>query len=155
MKLKLDMNKPFLGVFYIGVILAIFFATIVVVYPESKISSKIFLEGVGISVVVANTPALQERGLSGVESLRENEGMLFIFPTPARDGFWMKDMLFPIDIIWFDADQKIVDMWENALPSSYPEIRTPRQDAQYVLEVPAGFVQAHNIQKGQKFELAQ
>lgn len=121
------------------------------VLPEANIT----LSGVELSVVVANTPTLYEKGLSGHPGLGENEGMLFVFPAPLRTGFWMKDMLFPIDIIWFDTDQKIVDMWENATPSSYPEIRAPQKDAQYVLEVPAGFVHAHNVWIGDQFKLAQ
>jgi uncharacterized membrane protein (UPF0127 family) len=97
---------------------------------------------------VADTDDLRKKGLSGHVPLRLNGGMLFVFTAPEVSGFWMKDMLFPIDIIWFDENRQIVDVWENAQPSSYPEIRTPRLPAQYVLELPSGFFASHHLQMG-------
>src|SRR3989344_4329125 len=49
---------------------------------------------------VADTLALQTRGLSGRTSLGEGEGMLFIFDQEGTHGIWMKDMHFAIDIVW-------------------------------------------------------
>lgn len=152
---SVNLNKLFWGVFCSSVILVIFLGVLLWSDEVTQHQQKIVLGGEEINVILADTPVFQERGLSGRTELKENEGMLFVFTSPARLGFWMKDMLFPIDIIWFDAEQKIVDVWENAQPRSYPEIRTPKKDAQYVLEVPAHFVQRHNIEFGQKFELAQ
>jgi uncharacterized membrane protein (UPF0127 family) len=94
------------------------------------------------------TEATQERGLSGRDSLPPNTGMLFVFKEPAAYQFWMKDMKFPIDIIWFAADQTITYIKQNATPDSYPTIFEPPYLSLYVLEVPAGFAEAHGLNIG-------
>src|SRR5882672_5260542 len=53
----------------------------------------------------ADTDALRTLGLSGHSPLAADEGMLFIFPAPGEYGFWMKDMLFPLDLVWIAADK--------------------------------------------------
>ena len=59
----------------------------------------------------------------------------------------MKDMKFPLDIIWFSSDRKVVYIKQNLLPCSPDNcpVFTPPVDALYVLEVNAGFVETHNI----------
>lgn len=95
---------------------------------------------------LAETPAQLERGLSGTKHLGSNEGMLFVFDHDAKWSIWMKDMNFPIDIIWMDQDKKVVHIVKNASPDNYPQERfTPKSDARYVLEVPAGSVDARSI----------
>lgn len=90
---------------------------------------------------VAKTPESREKGLSGTASLRENEGMLFVFDAEDKWPVWMKDMKYPIDIIWLDKAKKVVYIVKNAPPESYPfENFTPKQNAKYILEVPAGTV---------------
>lgn len=103
-----------------------------------------------VLVEVANTPALREKGLSGHAPLGAGEGMLFVFGQDVTDGFWMKDMLFPIDIIWIDAEGRVVTVVPDATPESYPEVFYPTKPARYVLEVPAGFAQMHGIAEGTK-----
>lgn len=102
-----------------------------------------------VEVYIADTPALHQKGLSGKEALGENEGMLFIFSEPQIPSFWMKDMLFNIDIIWLSEEWQVVDIHEGLTPESYPQTVTPSQESMYVLEVPAGFVKKNMIKKGQ------
>jgi uncharacterized membrane protein (UPF0127 family) len=102
-----------------------------------------------VDVVLADTDAEREQGLSGRPGLAPNEGMLFIFDTPGRPAFWMKDMLFPLDIIWFSSDWHIVDITQNLPPESYPNTVSPIADTTYVLEVPAGFAAAHHLKINQ------
>src|SRR5437016_1262720 len=52
------------------------------------------------AIEIADTMMSKMRGLSGRDALSENNGMLFIFNGTSSSGFWMKDMKFPIDIIW-------------------------------------------------------
>jgi uncharacterized membrane protein (UPF0127 family) len=76
----------------------------------------VIIAGVRLSVEVADTPAERGRGLSGREMLPENSGMLFVFDTPGRYGFWMYGMKFPLDIIWIDESLRVVYFVENAQP---------------------------------------
>lgn len=153
MRSDTTLGRILLGVLYIGIVSAIILATMYSISIKNNEKSTVVLAGQEIFVLIADTPTLQERGLSGKKVLQEKEGMLFVFPKPVHTGFWMKDMSFPIDIIWFDADRKIVDVWENASPSSYPEVRYPQQDAKYVLEVPSGYFKKYNLKKGDVLEL--
>lgn len=100
-------------------------------------------------VAIVDTDALREQGLSGAAGLGTAEGMLFLFEYPGRMAFWMKDMRFPIDIIWIGSDWKVADITRNLSPETYPKTFSPTADAQYVLEVNAGFAAAQNIQIGQ------
>ena len=95
-------------------------------------------QGVYIQVKVADTDKTRELGLSHTVSLGKKEGMLFIFPQVGMYSFWMKDMNFPIDIIWIDENLKIVDRLLSVSPSSYPKTFTPQSPVRYVLELPAG-----------------
>lgn len=96
-----------------------------------------------IRAEIADTPEKKARGLSGRAALGENEGMLFVFEKPGIYSFWMKDMNFPIDIIWLDEYFRVVDISADAEPSSFPNLFTPSAPAQYALEVPGGFAQQH------------
>src|SRR3989344_1681259 len=88
------------------------------------------------------------RGLSGRRSLEENQGMLFVFNTADYYNFWMKDMYFPIDIIWLNDDWRVIDLTENISPKNFPVTYQPRAPARYVLEVNAGFIVAHRMTIG-------
>jgi uncharacterized membrane protein (UPF0127 family) len=95
-----------------------------------------------IFVDIAKTDGERERGLSGRASLRDDEGMFFIFPEKGRYGFWMKDMNFPIDIIWMN-DHKIVWIEKNVDPQigvseEKLSIYIPDEDADSVLEIKGG-----------------
>ena len=112
------------------------------------------LGGEVLVLEVADTPTLRERGLSGHQPLGPNEGMLFVFPTDSRYGFWMKEMTFPIDSIWLDADYHIVDVWRSADPASYPLVVEPRTPARYAVELTSGFFENHHLQMGNILEIA-
>lgn len=106
------------------------------------------LAGQIIRVDVAETPAELSRGLSGRESLAKDEGMLFIFQTSDEYPFWMKDMSFPIDIIWLGEDRRIVHIEKSAHPESFPEVFAPGAPARYVIEVFAGFSEKYKLKIG-------
>ncbi len=103
------------------------------------------------TVQVANTEALKEKGLSGQKSLGVDGGMLFVLDTPGTYTFWMKDMLFPLDIIWFDQNKKVVHIEQNLPPSTYPQSFGGEVISQYVLEVSAGTVGLSGINIGDSF----
>lgn len=74
------------------------------------------------SIEIADTPSEQEKGLMFRTSMAPDHGMLFEFPTIAPISFWMKDTLIPLDIIFIEADGKIVKVHANATPKSLAQI---------------------------------
>ncbi len=106
------------------------------------------IDGVELNVEIADRPEQRALGLSGRASLRENEGMLFVFEKEGDYGFWMKDMNFPIDIIWIDKERRIVGAEPDVSPDTYPKTFFPPTQVLYVLETPSGFLAENNIQIG-------
>lgn len=104
--------------------------------------------GVSLSIDVAATAEARERGLGGRGNVPSDYGMLFPFPEDGRYGFWMKDMLVPIDIFWLDDKGHVVSMATRVATSSYPSVFYPAAPARYVLETVAGFSEAHGIATG-------
>ena len=102
-------------------------------FPASKEVSFAKIGDQTVRVTVADTPESRERGLSG----RDEYHM-----------FWMKDMLFSIDIVWLSRDKTVVDIAEDVSPDTFPASFSPRALARYVLELPAGFVEEYTIQIG-------
>ncbi len=103
------------------------------------------------NVEIASTDTSRQRGLSGRDGLAPNTGMLFVFSEPGYDCFWMKDMKFDIDMLWFDEYQSLVHVQENASKTTYPSSFCPQAAASYVLEVPAGTVKQLGLQVGDRF----
>ena len=93
------------------------------------------------NVKEATTPEDKAKGLSGVESLPEDEGMLFIFDPPEDVKFWMKDTLIPLDIIFINEDQEVVKVHQG-IPNDETLIEVP--NIAYVLEVNANSVLAQD-----------
>lgn len=116
--------------------------------PDSSLRT-IQLVGKMIEVMVADTPETRAKGLGGREGLAQDEGMLFIFDSDAKYPFWMKDMQFPIDILWISDKGEVVDIRENVLLSTYPAVFAPNSPARYVLELPAGFAKENGVSVGE------
>lgn len=94
------------------------------------------------------------QGLSTRTTLEENSGMYFVLKKREIATFWMKDMLFSLDIIWIDAG-KIVGIVKEAPISSGKDIPTYTSPGPvtHVLEVNAGFTKEHNIKIGGRVEV--
>ncbi|MEK6960175.1 MAG: DUF192 domain-containing protein [Nanoarchaeota archaeon] len=91
-------------------------------------------------VEAARTEAEHVQGLSGHPPLKDDEGMLFIFDDAQVRHFWMKDMLFPLDIVFIGEDGRIVDIkrdFQPCVPISCPSYSSAAP-ARYVLEVYSG-----------------
>lgn len=85
-------------------------------------------------VEVARTEEEKEIGLSNIEYLPDDEGMLFIYDTPQEVGFWMKDTLIPLDIIFINDEEEVISVHQGVPNDETPIIE---DDVLYVLEVPA------------------
>ena len=81
-----------------------------------------------IPVTLADSPEEREQGLSGTLSLPKESGLLFLFDKPDFYGFWMKDMAYPLDIVWIDKDFKIIGISKDIAPNSYPQIFLVERD---------------------------
>ena len=104
-----------------------------------------------IKVEIRDTDSERASGLSGRAKLPDNSGMLFIFPNSATHGFWMKDMRFALDFVWIN-NNRIVELTPHVLPpgetNNIPQVVTPKQPVNWVLEVPSGFIAANGLKIG-------
>jgi uncharacterized protein len=100
------------------------------------------------NVTVADDNAEREKGLGNTNRLAPNTGMLFVFEDSFYWQMWMKDMNFPIDIIWLNYERKVIAVDRNVQPGSYPQTYTPPDPVMYVLEVPAGDANRNGIKVG-------
>lgn len=133
-----------------GVLLIIIAVAVSFVVTNFHPRTDIRLGSGAFSVRVAQDEASRNRGLSGVESLKPNEGLLIVFDSDDTWGIWMKDMKVPIDILWLDKNKKVIYMVKNAGPElSTDKTFKPNDPARYVIELPAGSVQANNIKVGE------
>ena len=105
-------------------------------------------------VEIAQTPKEQMIGLSYRKSLAEGRGMLFIFDRNDTHSIWMKDMHFPIDIVWITEAMKVAHIAQNVSPDTFPQVFSPPSPARYVLETPAGYTKG-KIQPGDTMTLTE
>ncbi|KND49108.1 MAG: hypothetical protein AB198_02705 [Parcubacteria bacterium C7867-003] len=129
----------------VGTVLISFLSTV-------NYQSRAVVGGKTYNIDVADTTYTLTKGLSGRTSLGKNEGMVFVFGKPDKYGIWMKDMLFPIDIIWMDENFKIVHIEKEVKPETYPKIFSPDRLSTYVLEIASGQVDSTGIKVGDKVD---
>lgn len=154
-EIKILLSLFFILIFSVGIlVLQNLFQNNNEIRVDSEMSKVLKVEEVEIQIETAKTSLERIEGLSGRENLRSRSGLLFIFENTGRHGFWMKDMNFPIDIIWFDENFVVIDIKKNVAPITYPEVFIPQKPAVYVLEVNAGFSEIHNINIGSKAEFS-
>lgn len=121
-------------------------------HPWSTEVATVQVGDVTVQAEIADTPALQSRGLGYRDELLPGTGMLFDFPSTSVHTFWMKGMRFCLDIIWIENGE-ITGAAENVCP--FPELsdaELPRYSSEvpvsYVLEVPAGWMAEHGFGAG-------
>jgi uncharacterized membrane protein (UPF0127 family) len=110
----------------------------------------VFPDGYKLTPLIADNDFEAQQGLSGKEN---PTSMLFLFENKRIVPIWMKDMSFPIDIIWIDG-QTIVG-FETEVPIENPPVTIYRSTVQVdrVLEVPAGFTKEHNLAVGNQLDI--
>ncbi len=134
-------------------IIVLFFVLAIFPEPKSQNEYKTTTVSIGdaqVNAQIADTDALRTLGLSGRKGLEEGQAMLFVFPSADKHGFWMKDMNFSLDIVWVDGG-KIIFIEKSVSPTTFPHIFWPPSPTQFVLELPAGFVDAHGLSVGDFF----
>lgn len=105
-------------------------------------------------IEIADSAAEQAQGLSGRTLLDKDAGMLFLMSSRDQHVFWMKDMQFPLDIIWIDGDT-IADISADVpvpLTETYIPRIQPKSPVDRVLEINAGEAKRRGINSGDKVE---
>jgi uncharacterized membrane protein (UPF0127 family) len=140
------------GVF---VFIAIVIGGSVLWWQMTQDSAMLRIDGHSFHITVAKTEAQLTQGLSGTKNLGANEAMVFAFASDGPQSMWMKDMNYPIDMVWLSSDTRVVNIVKNAQPSSYnsqdPSKSTRFQSstpARYVIELPSGTIDKTGIQNG-------
>ena len=122
-----------------------------IVYSHAIVTTS---SGKEIPVEVADTLKKRSLGLGKRNSLKKGWGMLFVFEKRKHHRFWMKDMRFPLDIIWLD-NHRIVHIIHNAKPANStdnPEVITSPLPANFVLEIAAGRSVKLRLKTGQQMK---
>lgn len=101
-----------------------------------------------VEVRVADGPVTRYVGLSATDELAPNEGMLFVHADRAERAYVMRDMAFPIDIVFAEGDGTVTRIHE-AEPESRPYTRY-EGTGRYVLEVPRGWSERHGVTPGDR-----
>lgn len=125
-------------------------------YPRARVT----VGSHSFRAALADSARSRARGLSGRDSIADDQAMLFTFPRAARHFFWMKDMLFPIDIIWI-KDGRVVDVSENLpVPPARASLARiarsgvrPKTAVNMVMEVNAGLVRKAGIKVGDEVKV--
>jgi len=110
-----------------------------------KINNKI------LKVKVANNPISQSIGLMFKKHLKQDEGMIFKFYFEIKLSFWNLFTFIPLDIIWINKDNIIVDITKNTKPYTKPtslQMYVSRRPYKYVLEVNENSLIKYNVKIG-------
>ena len=100
-----------------------------------------------IQAEIAYTGAQRQKGLMFRETMSETRGMLFLFPSDGRGGFWMKDTILPLTIAYIGANGRVQEL-RAGTPHDDQTILTPAEPYRYVLEVNEGWFERHNLGVG-------
>ncbi|HEX7042169.1 MAG TPA: DUF192 domain-containing protein [Patescibacteria group bacterium] len=144
-------NLTFFLFFSITILLVIFLC--IKIFPFLN-KPQVTINHHNFYVEIAKTEAQKEKGLGDRKSLEENHGMYFPFETSGNYAFWMKDMEFPIDIIYI-SNERIVNIFTDTKPALDPSttVVRPTQNVDAVLEINAGETERNNIKVGDKVNL--
>lgn len=123
---------------------------------EQTLRKITFPTGATLQAEVADTAAKRQLGLMFRKSLPQDRGMLFIFDQPDVYRFWMKNCLFPVDMIWLDQNKRIISITSNAPPCLSDPCPTyqPTSKALYVIEAVAGFAIENELRPGMEVKFS-
>lgn len=106
-----------------------------------------------VDVRIADTPEKRYLGLSATESLGPREGMLFVHDAEGQYAYVMRDMAFPLDIVFIAPDGTVTTIHHAPLPpegTSNSELTRYRGTGRYVLELPRGTVNETGLSEGDR-----
>lgn len=111
------------------------------VLPPPSYAASVCKKDICVQVDVVSRNKDRQRGLQGRSGLADSHGMLFVFNRDGFYRFWMKDMKFPVDMIWIDRQYRIVTIAPSRSPCRQDPcpVYEPLTPARYVLELPDRF----------------
>ncbi|MCB9812123.1 DUF192 domain-containing protein [Candidatus Nomurabacteria bacterium] len=113
----------------------------------------ITIGGVHVEASIADTLSSRIKGLSDTPFLPEHVVKLFAFGVAGQHSIWMKDMKYPLDIMWVNQEGTIVHIEENVSPDTFPQSFASPTPAWYVVEANAGFAASNTIAVGDEVVL--
>jgi uncharacterized membrane protein (UPF0127 family) len=138
-----------IGILISGLVLIAAAIVVVFIVNAYQKTDQVSIASGVFNVRLATTDVARKQGLSGVTSLKPNQGLLMVFGSDDFWGIWMKDMKIPLDIIWINNEKEVVYIVTNASPIlGTSKTFTPPDLTRYVLEVPAGTVKNTGIKIG-------
>ena len=140
------MQKVLILILFLVLVLVLFFG-----FFQKKKQGQVCFNNYCFDVEIAQTSAQKAKGLMFRESLKGNQGMLFVFKTEKKHSFWMKNVSFPLDIIWINANKKVVFVSYDSEPcynNSKCIAIQPTASAKYVLEINGGLAKKIGVKEG-------
>jgi len=128
---------------------------LVTALPACARGPSVELKGQRFSIEIAENDATREHGLMGRESMPQDHGMLFVFQDDAPRAFWMKNCKFPQDMLFFDADRRLVSV-QHDVPACTADPCPPYSSgapARYVLELNAGQARKLGLVPGDEMQI--
>ncbi len=126
--------------------------------PQKAAFKQLEVNGHKIKVEIADTKDKRNKGLGGRESMKDDEGMLFIFDDLKKHSFWMKGLSSPLDFVWI-KDNTVVDIILDAKPPISGQkdtdlpIYLPKEEVNRMLEIKAGGVERLGIKIGDNIKV--
>lgn len=105
-----------------------------------------------ISAKIAVSDAEKAKGLMNLKELGENCGMFFIYDSPQRASFWMKDTLIPLDIAFFDKNGTLTEI-KKMYPMNLNSVSSSRSDIMFCLETNAGWFEKCGVKVSDKIDM--
>lgn len=136
---------------FIGLLAIVIFAG-GILYQQQYDANRVHIKNHSFSKEVADTDESRALGLSGRNTIASDVAMVFVFDDQDMRCFWMKDMKFSIDIVWLNADRKVVAIEPAIAPDSYPT-NYCHDDTQYVVELHAGTTHKLGLKPGDALTL--
>lgn len=108
---------------------------------------KLWLGAHEITAELATTPIQRQTGMMWRTNMAEMEGMLFVFETPHRAGFWMKNTLLPLDVAYIDPSGVLREVHQLQ-----PRVEQPApaqsENIQFVIEMRQGWFERNGVRPG-------
>ena len=120
--------------------------------PDDDSIAKLKIDDTFFYVEITSTKEEMAKGLMHRKSLEENHGMLFVFPSPSQQSFWMKNTYIPLDLGYFSSDGTLLEI-HPLYPHNTNRVISRSNEILYALEMNQGWFETHNIRVGAQLDM--